>query len=211
MNILNVCTLGAEMFEGSDFWLETRVIIKSLTHSWYPRTFGWFSWKWSKTKFKMVDSKSATFVLKNAQPFPQIWWFHCLLYRIPVAHIFAIRAQINQSVTQGPIQEIFTKNIENWQFWKTQFFWVGHFDFDFDFFASSPWKLVTNYVLEWMGLNFYDYDGLQPKITPPKHFSRQCTKHYCNIQHLIKRLQIGPFLKCSKAIDSHLLVPILCS
>jgi hypothetical protein len=30
-------------------------------------------------------------------------------------------------------------------------------------------------VLEWMGLNFYDYDGLQPKITPPKHFSRQCT------------------------------------
>ena len=22
-------------------------------------------------------------------------------------------------------------------------------------------------MLEWMGLNFYDYDGLQPKITPP--------------------------------------------
>ena len=42
------------------------------------------------------------------------------------------------------------------------------------FFASSPWKLVTNYVLEWMGLNFYDYDGLQPKTTPPKHISRQC-------------------------------------
>ena len=32
------------------------------------------------------------------------------------------------------------------------------------FFASSPWKLVTNYVLEWMGLNFYYYDGLQPKM-----------------------------------------------
>ena len=31
-------------------------------------------------------------------------------------------------------------------------------------FASSPWKLVTNYVLEWMGLNFQYYDGLQPKI-----------------------------------------------
>ena len=41
-------------------------------------------------------------------------------------------------------------------------------------FASSPWKLVTNFVLEWMGLNFYDYDGLQPKITTPKHFRRQC-------------------------------------
>ena len=25
------------------------------------------------------------------------------------------------------------------------------------------------------GTQFYDYDGLQPKITPPKHFSRQCT------------------------------------
>ena len=24
-----------------------------------------------------------------------------------------------------------------------------------------------------MGLNFYDYDSLQPKITPPKHFSWQ--------------------------------------
>ena len=65
-----------------------------------------------------------------------------------------------------------------WRSWKTQFFWVGHFDFFFPKkkknFASSPWKLVTNYVLEWMGLNFYDYDGLQPKTTPPKHISRQC-------------------------------------
>ena len=33
-----------------------------------------------------------------------------------------------------------------------------------NFFASSPWKLVTNHVLEWMGLNFYYYDGLQPKM-----------------------------------------------
>ena len=31
-------------------------------------------------------------------------------------------------------------------------------------FASSPWKLVTNYMLEWVGLNFYYYDGLQPKM-----------------------------------------------
>ena len=44
------------------------------------------------------------------------------------------------------------------------------------FFASSTWKLVTNYVLEWMGLNFYDYDGIQPKLSPPKYFSRQCTQ-----------------------------------
>ena len=31
--------------------------------------------------------------------------------------------------------------------------------------TSSQWKLVTNYVLEWMGLNFYYYDGLQPKMS----------------------------------------------
>ena len=29
------------------------------------------------------------------------------------------------------------------------------------------WKLATNYVLEWIRLIFYDYDGLQPKISPP--------------------------------------------
>ena len=33
-----------------------------------------------------------------------------------------------------------------------------------------------------MGLNFYGYDGLQPKTTPPKHISRQCT--YMIIWHL---------------------------
>ena len=44
---------------------------------------------------------------------------------------------------------------------------LGHFDFFLNiyfFFVSSPWKLVTNYVLEWMGLNFYYNDGLQPKM-----------------------------------------------
>ena len=28
---------------------------------------------------------------------------------------------------------------------------------------------VINYVLEWMGLNFYDNDGLQPKMTHTKY------------------------------------------
>ena len=60
------------------------------------------------------------------------------------------------------------KNIENWRFWKMTFFWVGHFEFYFFkkkiFFASSLWKLVTNYVLDLMGLNFYNYDSLQPKM-----------------------------------------------
>ena len=33
------------------------------------------------------------------------------------------------------------------------------------FFASSPRKLVTNYVLERMGLKFYYHDGLQPEMS----------------------------------------------
>ena len=57
------------------------------------------------------------------------------------------------------------------------------------FFASSPWKSVTNYVIEWTGLNFDVFPGFQqipkgqiisecpyeiivsPKI-PPKKFPR---------------------------------------
>ena len=62
-------------------------------------------------------------------------------------------------------------NIENWPF-------LILFTKSF-FFASSTLKLVTNYVLEWMGFNFYDYDGLQPKNTPPKHFSWQCKARPC--------------------------------
>ena len=32
------CTLGVEMFGLGDFWLETKVIIKILTHSFYHYT-----------------------------------------------------------------------------------------------------------------------------------------------------------------------------
>ena len=33
-----------------------------------------------------------------------------------------------------------------------------------------------------MGLNFYDYDVLQPKLTPPKHFNRQCNTIYNDLK-----------------------------
>ena len=46
---------------------------------------------------------------------------------------------------------------------------------------SSPWKLVTNYVLEWMGLNLYDYDGLQPKMTHTKHSWGECIVHLTDV------------------------------
>ena len=41
--------------------------------------------------------------------------------------------------------------------------------------TSSQRKLVTNYVLEWMGLNFYYYDGLQPKMR-----AAIINEHECN-------------------------------
>ena len=41
-----------------------------------------------------------------------------------------------------------------------------------------------------MGLNFYDYDGLQPKITPLKHFSRQCTVYLHEILNFNKLVPV---------------------
>ena len=38
------------------------------------------------------------------------------------------------------------------------------------FFSSFPSKSGTNYGIEWMGPNFYDYHNFQPKTTHPKHF-----------------------------------------
>ena len=58
--------------------------------------------------------------------------------------------------------------------------------------ASSPWKLITNYVLEWMELNFYDENGLQAKITPPKHFSRLCTNGDDHLNALVHKSK--PFI-----------------
>ena len=56
------------MFGGSDFWLETRVIVKISTHSWYPRTFDWFSWKWSKNKIFAIFFKMAQKVRFSKPP-----------------------------------------------------------------------------------------------------------------------------------------------
>ena len=66
--------------------------------------------------------------------------------------------------------KISQKNIENWWFWKTQFFESAILIF----FALSPWKLVTDYVLGWMGLNFYCYDGLQPKMSAGMINEHEC-------------------------------------
>jgi len=36
-------------------------------------------------------------------------------------------------------------------------------------------RQFSNYVLEWMGLNFYYYDGLQPKMRAAIINERECT------------------------------------
>ena len=62
------------------------------------------------------------------------------------------------------------KIFENWRFWKTQFFWVGHFEFYFskkkNFFASSQWKLIHIYRIARIFWNFDDYSSFQPQTTP---------------------------------------------
>ena len=49
-------------------------------------------------------------------------------------------------------------------------------------FASSPSKSGTNYEIEWMELNLYDYCGFQPKTIHPKHSWGECM--YSNLVNL---------------------------
>ena len=82
-------------------------------------------------------------------------------------------------------------DFEKWRFFESailNFFFEKKF-----FFASSPWKLVTNRVLEWMGLNFYHYDGLQPKMSAEIINEHECiilsTFLCCQLWSLQSRLK----------------------
>ena len=61
------------------------------------------------------------------------------------------------------------KIFENWQFWKTQFFWVNHFDF-----ASFPWKSVHIHMVEWMGQDFDVFPGFQKIPCYAQYYVIQC-------------------------------------
>ena len=63
-------------------------------------------------------------------------------------------------------------------------------------FASSPWKLVTNYVLEWMGLNFYYNDGLQSKMR-----AGIINEHECSHNWMIWSDQNSTKLYCALSIQ----------
>ena len=62
-------------------FLETRENIKISTHPFYHINLDWFSWKWSKKKFEMTDSKKLRFssppILNNFS-----WRFHELVLRL---------------------------------------------------------------------------------------------------------------------------------
>ena len=56
-------------------------------------------------------------------------------------------------------------------------------------FTSSLWELFTNYVLEWMGLNSYDYDGLHftSKNECGNDNEHECKQEYVNGSLLPKK------------------------
>ena len=96
---------------------------------------------------------------------PKITFYRTSWQPHGLSHIHAIC--VNLPDFHGPNLVIFSKwKIENWWIWKIKFFESPIFNSKIFFFVSSPLKSVTNYRLAWMGLNFYDYHGFQPKITP---------------------------------------------
>ena len=73
-------------------------------------------------------------------------------------------ASINPTIPKTNLWNFHKKNLRIGDFEKQPFWKIGHFRF---FFAKkkkiawSPWKSVTNYVIEWMGLNFDVFPGFQ--------------------------------------------------
>ena len=89
------------------------------------------------------------------------------------------------------IMKFSRKNIENWLFWKTQFFWVGHFGLFFQFFfALSPWKSVKVSKLARIGRNFDDYPGFQPFRSWANTYAQDCT---CLFIQIFQKLTLSKF------------------
>ena len=72
---------------------------------------------------------------------------------------------LHQSILliQGLMHEIFGKKILRIGGFEKPNFSIGHFHF------FSKTIFLLHCVLKWMGLNIYDYDGVQPKMTFTKH------------------------------------------
>ena len=84
-------------------------------------------------------------------------------------------------LTQGPIHEIFIKKYRELAILKNDLFLSQTFLiflFQRFFFCFITIKISHKLCITIDGTQiFYDYDGLQPKVTPPKHISRQFTNH----------------------------------
>ena len=164
------------MFGVGDFWLGTMTIIKIESHPFYSINFHWFAWGWD-----FQNRQLSIFFLQNFRDW-SLGEYVELMQRLLMwlnwymVHINALR--INLSYLHKDQSLKFLQKIlriggsENLSFFESAI-WI--FVFHLIFFASSPWKSVKTYMVEWMGLNFDDYSGFQPKITHPKYFWPECT------------------------------------
>ena len=84
-----------------------------------------------------------------------IWLFRTAWQLYGLSHIRAFHMDLSYKPKDQSLK-FWQKNIENWRLWKSQFFWVGYFEYFYNFFSSSPPKSGTNYGVESMGLNFHD-------------------------------------------------------
>jgi hypothetical protein len=119
----------------------------------------------SKTGKKCIFCFLGCFWAYVGQPHDHIDWAAVM----PFASINTTNSRTNP----WHFCEIF---FENWQFWKSQFFWVGHFEFKKKKkkFASFSWKQVKVSWLARLGWNFEDYLGLQLFFTLGKHYAPKC-------------------------------------
>jgi hypothetical protein len=99
-----------------------------------------------KTDFIIMTGESANFAdVLHSGRFSTAWFWigPSLDRRTPKSKVTAfLWCNSLTLVTQESIHKIFTKNLENWRFWKTQFFWVGHFGF----FCLIPMKISQSYL-----------------------------------------------------------------
>ena len=104
-------------------------------------------WRWGCLKKALKQAKNVFFVFLGpfrayvGQPQGHIGW--------AISMGFASFNPTNPRTNPWNFHEKFLRigNFEN------QPFWI--------FFAWSPWKSVTNYVIEWMGLNFDVFPSFQ--------------------------------------------------
>ena len=130
---------------------------------------------WLNLVVRLADISSKTVqkcVLDVFWPFLSLCWTASRPYRL--SHINALRI-IQFYQPENQCSKFSQKNIENWRFWKTSIFWVGHFEF---FFSKKKLFLVfSNEKNHGFNLryNFFrncdDYPGFPPKTTPVQRYA----------------------------------------